>query len=105
MPKVKHVVLFRLRPKTPPTVFAEIMAGLNELRRLMPGLLEVSGGEQNSREGIGPGFTHGFAITFADEATRDAYLAHPRHEPVKQLIVDHLDGGLEAAAVVDWLES
>jgi Stress responsive A/B Barrel Domain len=104
MPKVKHVVLFRLRPQTPAEVFAEIMSGLEELRGLLPGLLEVSGGAQNSREGIGPDFTHGFAITFADAATRDAYLAHPKHEPIKQKIIDHLDGGLDAAAVVDWLE-
>jgi len=104
MPKVKHVVLFRLQRETPSVVFAEIMLGLAELRGLIPGLLEVSGGPQNSQEGIGPGFTHGFAITFADEATRDAYLAHPKHEPVKQKIIDHLDGGLDAAAVVDWLE-
>ena len=73
MPRVKHIVLFRLRLDTAATVFAEIMSGLDELRRLLPGLLEVSGGPQNSREGIGPCFTHGFAITFADEETRDAY--------------------------------
>jgi len=76
---------------------------LDGLREKIPGLLDFSGGPYSSPEGLNQGFTHGFIMTFADEASRDAYLPHPDHEVVKQQILAHLDGGLEAVAAFDWL--
>jgi hypothetical protein len=41
-------------------------------------------------------------MTFADAASRDAYLPHPEHDKVKQLIFPELDGGLDGVVAFDW---
>jgi hypothetical protein len=74
------------------------------LRHKIPGIRDFSWGPYSSPEGLHRGFTHGFAMTFADEASRDAYLPHPEHERVKAQIVEVLDGGLDAAVAFDWVE-
>jgi hypothetical protein len=103
MPQVKHVVLFRIKSETTDAEVNEIMATLTSLPGKVPGLLDFSGGAYSSPEGLGKGFTHGFVMTFADEASRDAYLPHPEHEAVKAMIVAQLDGGLDGVVAFDWL--
>lgn len=104
MPRVKHVVLLRFKPSTPAPRIKAIFAVLEGLRSIVPGLLDFSGGPYSSREGLHKGFTHGFVMTFADEASRDAYLPHPDHEAVKQIILPELDGGVNGVVAFDWLE-
>lgn len=104
MARVKHVVVLRYRRDIPPEKVREIFAALDKLRRQVPGLLDFSGGSYSSPEGLHKGFTHGFVMTFADEASRNGYLAHPDHEAVKALIIPWLDGGLDGVVAFDWLE-
>jgi hypothetical protein len=104
MPRVKHVVLLKLRREMPAGTFEDVLRKLEALQRKLTGMLDLSGGLQSSREGFGQGFTHALAMTFADEATRDAYLVHPEHEVVKQILLSQLEGGISGVAVVDWLE-
>jgi hypothetical protein len=101
---VKHVALIRFRPDISQGTIDELFRALAGLRRTIPGLLDFSGGPYSSPEGLSKGFTHGFVMTFADEASRDAYLPHPDHERVKQQILPLLDGGLEGVVVFDWVE-
>lgn len=56
----------------------------------MDGLLSMEHGPYNGDEGLNDGFTHGFLMTFADEASRDRYLPHPVHEDVKAIVVPRL---------------
>ena len=37
------------------------------------------------------GFTHGFIMTFDSPESRDAYLPHPIHEEVKDIVVPCLE--------------
>lgn len=103
MPQIKHVVLMRFKATTPRVKIDEIYNDLARLRDKLPGLLELSGGANVSPEGLSKGFTHGFVMTFADEASRDTYLVHPDHEQVKLKILSELDGGVEGAVVLDWI--
>lgn len=103
MPQVKHVVLLKFKPDTPRAAVREVFAALDALRRKIPGLLDFSGGPYSSPEGLNKGFTHGFVMTFADEAARDGYLPHPDHEVVKQQILPLLDGGVASVVAFDWL--
>jgi hypothetical protein len=103
MPKVKHVVLMKVRPDTPTTQTGKIFRDLASLVGQVPGLLDFSGGAYSTTEGLNQGFTHGFVMTFADEASRDGYLPHPLHEFVKSQIVAVLDGGLAGVIAFDWL--
>ena len=111
---VKHVVLLRLRPDIPQSTIERLFAEIAALRRKIPGLLDFSWGAYSSPEGLNRGFTHGFVMTFVDEASRDAYLPHPEHERVKAQILAALDtslgsgdlssDGLGAAVAFDWIE-
>jgi hypothetical protein len=101
---VKHVALIRFRPDVSQKTIDEVFGALTGLRRTIPGLLDFSGGSYSSPEGLAKGFTHGFVMTFADEASRNAYLPHPDHERVKQQILPLLDGGLDGVVVFDWVE-
>jgi hypothetical protein len=102
MPQIKHVVLLKFKASTSGQKVRDIFAALAGLRRVIPGLLDFSGGPYSSTEGLHQGFTHGFVMTFVDAASRDGYIPHPEHEKVKQLIVPELDGGLKGVIAFDW---
>jgi hypothetical protein len=99
---VKHVVLLRFKPSTPPARIRQLFTALGDLGSKIPGLLDFSWGPNSSPEGLHQGFTHGFVMTFADQASRDAYLPHADHEAVKALVLPELDGGIDGAIVLDW---
>jgi hypothetical protein len=104
MARVKHVALMRLKPEIGRAGVEAILRDLAGLKHKIPGLLDFSGGPYSSPEGLNKGFTHAFAMTFADAAARDAYLTHPDHEQVKDKIIPALDGGLDGVVVFDWEE-
>lgn len=96
---IRHCVFCRFGANADITA---ISAGLKRLKDSIPGILAITFGPNVSPEGLGKGFTHGFTVDFTDAAARDAYLPHPEHQKVGQMIVAALDGGLEGLAVVDW---
>jgi hypothetical protein len=53
----------------------------------IPGLLSMENGPYESAEGLNDDFTHGFIMTFDTAESRDAYLPHPEHERVKDIVV------------------
>lgn len=57
----------------------------------IPGLLAMEHGPYESAEGLNDGFTHGFIMTFDSAASRDAYLPHPEHERVREIVVPCLE--------------
>ena len=102
MSQYQHIVLLRFPPRTTHETIAEIFEAIDEMRDRIPGIVDIDAGEYESPEGLNQGFTHGFVVTFADMASRDAYLEHPDHEPVKQLILDALEGNLEDVLAFDF---
>src|ERR1043166_5775576 len=101
---VKHVVLLRIRRDLSPSAVEQLFAQIAALRHTISGIFDFSWRPYSSPEGLQRGFTHGFVMTFVDEASRDAYLPHPEHERVKAQILAALDGGLDAAVAFDWVE-
>ena len=55
------------------------------------GLEDMIGGPYDSDEGLNDGYTHGFIMTFDSPQSRDAYLPHPIHEEVKDIVVPNLE--------------
>jgi hypothetical protein len=102
MPQYKHIVLVRFKPQTTHEEIAEVFEALDELKDKIPGIVDICSGPYESPEGLHKGFTHAFIVTFADLESRDAYLEHPAHEPVKQLIIAHLAGGLADVIAFDF---
>ena len=99
---ITHVVLLKIRRDVPKAQIAAVLEALSGLRAKIPGLLSFSGGAYTSPEGMHKGFTHGFVMTFKDEASRDAYLPHPEHEVVKAMVLKVLDGGLDGVVAFDY---
>lgn len=91
MAKVKHVGLFKFKEGTSEEQINKMLDEILDLSESVPGIEDYVAGTNNSPEGLNKGFTHGFVMTFADTAARDAYLPHPEHERVKALVLPHLE--------------
>lgn len=101
---VHHVVLFRFRSDLPEGAVEEVFAELRGFRQSIPGITGFQGGAYNSPEGLAQGFTHGFTMTFADAASRDAYLPHPLHQAVVAKLLPMLEGGVQGVVAFDFID-
>jgi len=90
MPQVKHFGVFAFRPEVGPAEIATCFGEMAGMVGRIPGLIDFHHGPYESPEGLNDGFTHGFIMTFASSAARDAYLPHPEHERVKAIVVPRL---------------
>ena len=91
MSKVKHVALFKFKEGTTPEQVDQVLDAILDLTESVPGIEDYVAGTNNSPESLNEGFTHGFVMTFADAAARDAYLTHPEHERVKTDVLPHIE--------------
>ncbi|MFM9087923.1 MAG: Dabb family protein [Cyanobium sp.] len=99
---VHHLVLFRFRADLPPGAVAQAFAELRALPERIEGITGFHGGADCSLEGLSKGFTHGFCMTFRDGQARDAYLPHPEHQRVVELLLPLLEGGSEGVITFDF---
>ena len=65
----------------------ECFEALKNMQGRIPGIVDFEHGPYQSGEGLNEGFTHGFIMTFDTPESRDAYLPHPIHEEVKDIVV------------------
>ena len=79
---VEHLVLLKLKDGVTPDQKQAILDGLRGLQGKLPGIVSITGGDNNSPEGKSHGFNWCFKITFEELAARDAYLPHPDHKAV-----------------------
>ena len=101
---VQHVVLFRFRSDLAAGAVEAVFADLRSLQDVVPGIVGFQGGVYNSPEGLAQGFSHGFTMTFADAAARDAYLPHPAHRAVVAQLLPLLDGGINGVLAFDFFD-
>jgi hypothetical protein len=90
-PMIQHMVLLRFKPDISEQQIDRLFEQVDDLKRVVPGMRYFAGGKYSSPEGLNQGFTHGFLVTFDDVAARDAYLAHPDHDRVKDDIIPCID--------------
>lgn len=88
---VRHFGVFQFKPEITPEQIANCFAELEGMVGKIPGLLEIEHGPYQSDEGLNEDFTHGFIMTFDSLESRDAYLPHPIHEAVKEVVVPCLE--------------
>jgi hypothetical protein len=101
---VHHIVLFRFRSDLPEGAVEAIFEDLRGFRRSIPGITSFHGGAYNAKEGLAQSYTHGFTMTFADSAARDAYLPHPRHQAVVERLLPMLEGGIDDVLAFDFID-
>jgi hypothetical protein len=80
-----HVVLIRWGSGDA-AVRATVEEAVRALPASIPQILDLRAGPSTSPAGREAGYEWGFVMTFANESARDAYLVHPAHLPVADLI-------------------
>ena len=94
----RHFGVFQFKPEITQEQIDESFVALADLANKIPGLLSVEHGPYKSDEGLNDGFTHGFIMTFDSPESRDAYLPHPDH----LVVVDLVQPRLERLVVFDF---
>jgi len=84
---IRHFGVFQFHPDITEAKISECFEALTGMVGKIDGLLSVEHGPYQSDEGLNEGFTHGFIMTFDSTESRDAYLPHPVHEAVKEIVV------------------
>ena len=84
--KLRHVVLFDFKEGTTEESLNAIETKFSSLPGDIPEIAAYEWGTNNSPEGLDDGYTHGFLVTFNDEAGRQAYLPHPSHKEFGSIV-------------------
>jgi hypothetical protein len=87
---VRHIALLQFKDGVSSDEIDDCFSQLQGMIGKIPGLLTMEHGPYESAEGLNDGFTHGFIMTFDTPASRDAYLPHPEHERVRDIVVARL---------------
>jgi stress responsive alpha/beta barrel protein len=77
---IRHILILKQRPDATPEEIDASRAGLAGLVGVISGLLDFHWGPNVAPEERRAGFTHGFSMDFADQASLDAYGPHPQHQ-------------------------
>lgn len=88
---LRHLVIFKFKDDTTPEQTQAIVAAFAALPGKIDTIVDFECGTDVSVEGKSEGLTHGFMVTFRDEAGRAAYLPHPAHQEFVKLVGPHVD--------------
>lgn len=96
--KLRHIVLFKFKDDCTPEKIKEVESAFIGLQSAIAEIKDLEWGLNNSPEKLNDGFTHGFVLTFQNEADRQTYLVHPAHVAFTGMLKD----SLEKALVFDY---
>jgi hypothetical protein len=91
MAVTRHYGMFQFKEGVSEDQISNSFNTMMEMVGEIPGLLGMEHGPYDSSEGLNDGFTHGFIMTFDSPESREAYLPHPIHEEVKDIVVPLLE--------------
>lgn len=86
-----HVVLFQFKSGAEPEAIERAKAALHDVSAKVASVGRFLAGANTSPEDFGQGYDWGFVMTFADVATRDAYVVDPAHTAVHPLLDDVME--------------
>ena len=92
--EVVHIVLFQWKEEAAPGDIARAIAGLQSLKDEIPGILDLSCGENFSARA--QGYQCGLVVRFTSRAALDAYGPHPAHQAVVQNLLAPIRAGVIA---------
>ena len=87
----RHYGMFQFKEGVTNAEIENCFSTMKAMIGKIPGLLEMEHGAYDSTEGLNEGYTHGFIMTFDSPESREAYLPHPIHEKVKELVIPKLE--------------
>ena len=95
---IRHIVCLKFKEGASPEQIREIEQKFPALQQLIPGIISIEWGTNNSPEGLNKDFSHCFTVTFENEDARSNYLPHPLH----QAFVDILKPLIDDVFVIDY---
>lgn len=96
---IDHLVLFTVRGDVSSEDAGDLLSSARDLREQVPGVVDLSAGE-NFSERAG-GYTHGLFARFRTADDLRAYIEHPDH----LALVEKLDALTDGRLVVDYEHS
>ena len=94
---IEHLVLFQWTPDASAEAIAQVLAALKALRGQVPGIVDLTCGENFSARA--QGYTHALTVRFEARAALDAYGPHPAHQKVVQELIKPINA---STLVVDY---
>lgn len=85
---LKHLVLYKFKEDQSPAQVQEVIDTFAGLVKKVDSIVALEHGANVSKEGKSEGLTHGFCVTFKDEAGLAAYLKHPAHDHYVSVVKD-----------------
>jgi lysophospholipase L1-like esterase len=89
--RLRHIVLFKFKDDVTEEQVQEVVDAFSALPKKIDTIVDFECGTDISVEGKANGFTHGFVVTFKDEAGREAYLPHAAHQAFVKLVGPRVD--------------
>jgi hypothetical protein len=86
---IRHLVLVGWAEGTPESIIEEARKVARGLKLAIDGIAELDEGPSVSPEGLEGPYDWALSILFKDEEARDAYLPHPAHRVLADLIGTH----------------
>lgn len=83
---LRHVVLFKFKSTAGKDKIAQVVKAFKALPSKIEAIHDFEAGTDVSVENKSKGFTHGFVVTFRNEADRAIYLPHPAHQDFVKLV-------------------
>ncbi|MDB4671185.1 Dabb family protein [Pirellulaceae bacterium] len=83
---LRHVVLFKFNSAAKKEEIAQVVKAFRALPQKIDAIYDLESGIDVSIENKSKGFTHGFLVTFRNEADRGIYLPHPDHQAFVKLV-------------------
>ena len=83
---IEHIVLMRWNEGASTEAIAAVFEGLRALKTKIPGIVDLTCGENFSERS--KGFTHALVVRFTDRTALDDYIPHPDHQAVVQNLIN-----------------
>src|SRR6187549_265088 len=85
---LRHIVMYKFKDEISKQQIQEVIDTFAGLPKKIDGIIAFEHGPNVSPEGKSEGLTYCFAVSFKDEAARDAYLKHPAHDDYVKVVKD-----------------
>lgn len=93
---IDHLVFFTVRDDISEEAVEDLLASLRDLKNTVPGVVDLSAGEDFS--GRSGGYTHALFVRFEDRDGLQGYMQHPDHQAVVEKLGERTTGRI----VVDY---
>ena len=91
---VEHMVIFQAKAGKEAGMLAALKDFAAEIKKELPGIIELNVGENFAKRSRDQGWTHGLYARFQDRSVGEAYGPHPVHRKLLATLADLSDGAI-----------